>query len=136
MDELDRHDYERLAALAYFVDSKCIDAKKESIRKCMNEVSRSVLNGELRLELIRLLSNLNCSQAIFDICLQEYNLLLFERGSDDAKELAEKLENNSTEITIKIRTIDKESIAIKTIASESSTKVKPSLEVFFRIYIL
>lgn len=100
INELDRYDYERLAALAYFVESKCIDAKKKSIRKCMNEVSRNILNGSLRLELIRLLSNLNCSQIIFDICLQEYNLLLFERGSEDAKVLAEKLENNSTELSI------------------------------------
>ena len=98
--DLNRYDYERLASLAYFVESKCVDTKKASIRKCMNEVSRSVLNGKSRLELIRLLADINCPQAIFDICLQEYNLLLFERGSEDSKVLAEKLENNSTELSM------------------------------------
>ena len=99
-NDLDRFDYERLASLAYFVESKCVDAKRTSIRKCMNVVSGSVLNGKSRLELIRLLADLNCPQAVFDICLQEYNLLLFERGSEDSKELAEKLENKSIELSM------------------------------------
>lgn len=99
-NDIDCYDYERLASLAYFVESKCVETKKDSIRKCMSEVSRCVLNGKLRLELIRLLADLNCPQTIFDICLQEYNLLLFERGSEDSKELAEKLENNSTELSM------------------------------------
>ncbi|SEL27652.1 hypothetical protein SAMN02910353_02271 [Ruminococcus sp. YRD2003] len=98
--ELGRCDYERLVALAYFAQAKCTDAKKQSIRKCMNAVCVNILNGSRRLKLIRVLSELDCPNEIFEICLREYGLLLFERGSDDSKELAEKLENQSAELSL------------------------------------
>ena len=98
--ELDRIDYERLIALAYFAAAKCTDAKKQSIRKCMNDISINILNGSRRLELIRLLAELDCPNEIFEICLHEYRLLLFERGADDSKELAEKLKSQSAELSL------------------------------------
>lgn len=95
-----KYDYERIIALAFFINAKCADAKKNSIKKCMQEISRRILDGQSRLELIRLLARLNCSQEIFDICVQEYSLLLFKRGSEDSKFLAEQLESKSTELAL------------------------------------
>ena len=97
---LSKYDYERLVAIAYFANAKCVDAKKKSIADCMREISSRILTGEIRLEIIRFLAELRCPQEVFDICLQEYNLFLFEVGSADAKSLAEKLENNSTELSM------------------------------------
>ena len=97
---LDIYEYERLVAISYFINSKCINAKKNSLRQCMRAISALVLNRTSRLEIIRLLSQLNCEREIFDTCLQEYNLFLFEPGSSDAKYLAEKVEKHSPELSM------------------------------------
>ncbi len=97
---LKKVDYELLAALAYFIEAKCIDAKKESISECMEAISKTILDSKTRLEFIRVLAEMECPQEIFDICLEKYNLLLFETGADDAKYLAGRIENNSTELSM------------------------------------
>ena len=97
---LDVHEYERMIALSYFINAKCIEAKKDSMRECMRAISTEVLDGSSRLEIIRMLSDINCNRDIFDICLEEYNLFLFEPGSKDAKQLAERVENYSTELSM------------------------------------
>ena len=109
-NELDIYDYERLAALAYFTKAKCNNSKKDSIRRCMRAISKCVLNSKRRLEIIRLLADLNCPVDVFEICIQEYNLFLFERGSQDSRLLAEKLENISLELSILLMMGTKESV--------------------------
>jgi len=93
-------DYEKLAALACFVNDKCAKAKKDDIRSCMRTIAERILTADARLELIRLLADLQCSQEVFDICMQEYNLLIFSGGSEDAKSLAEKVERYSIEVSM------------------------------------
>lgn len=98
--ELSECDFEILVALAFFVNDKCVRSKQEDIKSCMQEISTRVLNGESRLELIRFISNMECPQEVFDICMQEYSLLIFKGGSDDAKLIAEKIERYSTELSM------------------------------------
>lgn len=99
-NEVSDFDYERMVVIAEFANAKCIEAKKHSLHECMRQISYKMLNGSRRLDMIRVLSDMNCEKEIFDICLQEYNLLLFETGSADAKQLASKLEKHSTELAM------------------------------------
>jgi hypothetical protein len=99
-EEIAIEDCEKLILISEFINAKCIGDKKESMRECMRQISYHVLNGKMRLEILRVLAELNRNQEIIDICIQEYNLFLFEVGSDDAIELAGKLENYSVEIAL------------------------------------
>ena len=93
-------DYEYLIALAYFVEAKCSKQKKKEIRECMRAVSRHILDGKQRTQLVRILSRLHCSQSIFDTCFNEYGLLLGEVDRDHAREYAEIVEPFSSQIAI------------------------------------
>lgn len=97
------HDIVNLIALAYFRNAKCINDKKDSIEKCMHKISETILNGGSRYEIIRFLSNLECESDIFDECMRNYNLLLFEAGRKDSKQLAEAIENKSVELSLLLR---------------------------------
>lgn len=93
-------DYENLVGIAFLVNSKCIESKKDSLRMFMRYCSQHILSEQHRIELIRFLIDIKCPQEVFDLCLQEYNLFLFEPGTDDAKVLADKLEMYSLELSL------------------------------------
>lgn len=97
---IEESELELLVSLAYFADSKCVKSKKSDICLCMRTISELILSADLRLELIRFLADLQCSQDIFDLCIQEYNLYMFKCGSDDSKVLAEKIEKYSAELSM------------------------------------
>jgi len=99
-NEINDFDYERMVVIAEFANAKCVESKKRSLHECMRQVSYKILNGSRRLDMIRVLSEMNCEKEVFDICLQDYNLLLFEKGSSDAKQLARKLESHSAELAM------------------------------------
>lgn len=100
VEELRNVDYEKLIAIAHFIKAKCVNVKKESMKECMYQISQYILDGKKRLELIRVLADMKCDNDIFDLCLEGYNLLLFEAGSADAKKLASKLETHSAELAM------------------------------------
>lgn len=93
----------KLISLAYFYDAKCINDKKDCIEKCMQTVSEVILNGASRYEMIKVLADLDSDPEIFDKCMRYYNLLLFEVGRKDSKQLAEKIENKSVELSLLLR---------------------------------
>ena len=97
------NDIVNLIALAYFRNAKCINDKKDSIEKCMQGVSEAILNGGSRYEMIRVLADLDCAPEIFDECMKSYNLLLFESGRNDSKQLAEAIETKSAELALLLR---------------------------------
>ncbi len=101
--ELNAEDYEMILSLACFVHAKCSNDKREMILKCMHRISEHVLNANSRLEIIRTLDEMNCSREIFDICLQHYNLYLFEPGSADAKELSGRIEDHSLALSMLLK---------------------------------
>lgn len=100
---LTSEDCEKIIALAYFISSKCSNAKCISMKKCMAVISAMVLNSKSRLEIIRTLAVLQCPAEIFDVCLEYYHLLLFAAGSEDAIRLAGQIENYSTELSMLLR---------------------------------
>ena len=100
---LSEEDYEKLIALAYFVQDKCVNIKKKTMIQCMRTISTDVLKADTRLELIRMLLKMECPTTIFDICLREYNLYLFLPGTTDAKALAEELEPYSVELSMLLK---------------------------------
>ena len=100
---LSLEDYEKIVALAFFVNAKCSNSKKKSISNCMRAISTAILSAESRLELIRVILKIKCPANVFAICLREYNLYLFLQGSTDAKELAEELESYSIELSMLLR---------------------------------
>ena len=93
-------DFEKIVALGYFAVEKCIEVKKETIKECMRSIAKYILKPNDRLEIIRMLTNVECSQEVFDICMEEYTLILFETGSYDAKILASEIEKYSIEISM------------------------------------
>ena len=93
-------DFEKIVALGYFAVEKCIEVKKETIKECMRSIAKYILKPNDRLEIIRMLANVECSQEVFDICMEEYTLILFETGSYDAKILASEIEKYSIEISM------------------------------------
>ena len=97
---IDDCDVEKIVALAYFVNSKISNSKKNNIRKCMRFISRKLLRRGDRFRIIELLIDLNVSQEVFDICLKEYALLLFYTDSSDVEEVAGKVDNYSTELSM------------------------------------
>lgn len=97
-------DYERLISLAYFINDKCSNDKKKSIKKCMSAISDSILSRESRLELIRYLAKYQCPAEIIDTCIEQYRLLLFSMGAPDALALAEVFENDAIELSLLMRT--------------------------------
>ena len=101
---VDRTDYEKLIALAYFAaDSKCFNKKKESMLEVMSKISVNILRSTSRRDLIRALAELNCPQDVFNICLVYYNLYLFENDVAGAKRLADKIENSCPELSLLLR---------------------------------
>lgn len=96
-------DLKYLISLAYFHSAKCINDKKDSIERCMQKISEEILNGATRYEMIKLLAELDSDPEIFDKCMKYYNLLLFEVGRKDSKQLAEKIDNKSLELSLLLR---------------------------------
>ena len=75
-NDISADDYEKMILIAEFVNAKCIEKKKESMRECMRQISYQILNSRKRLELVRVLADMKCEKEIFDICLT--------RGEHDA----------------------------------------------------
>lgn len=97
---LSSFDYERLVVLAAFASAKCMESKKNMIKECMALVSRHILDNHSRLEILRVLGEVDCTEEIFEICLEYYDLWLFEQGTYDAKQLASKIEDKSPELSM------------------------------------
>lgn len=93
-------DIEKLVALAYFVNSKIINAKKEQLRECMRVISARFMHRGDRYRIIELLIELNAPQEVFDICMKEYSLLLCFANKANAKILAGKVEPYSVELAM------------------------------------
>ena len=93
----------KLVSLAYFHDAIRINDKKDCIEKCMHSISEMILNGGSRYEMIRVLADLESEPEIFEKCMRNYNLLLFEVGRKDSKRLAEIIENKSAELSLLLR---------------------------------
>ena len=93
----------KLISLAYFYEAKCINDKKDCIEKCMQKISEVILTGASRYEMIKVLAELDSDSDIFDTCMRNYNLLLFEVGRKDSKQLAEKIDNKSVELSLLLR---------------------------------
>ena len=98
--ELSQDDIERLIAVAYFVNSKCSNQKKEQMRQCMREISAYVLNDNSRTRLIKMLIGMRCPQEIFSLCMDVYSLLLVDRSSSDVIQMAEEVEPYSSELSV------------------------------------
>lgn len=101
--DLSELDIERLISLAFFASDKCKDTKKEQIIECMKYISRYVLTASSRLEIVRYLADFDCTQEMFDKCLEKYNLLLCLGGTNDAKRLSEKVDHYSVELSMLLR---------------------------------
>lgn len=93
-------DIEKLVALAYFANSKIVKIKKEQIRECMRIISVNFLHRGDRYRIIELLTELNATQDVFDICMKEYSLLLCYANKSNAKNIAEKVEPYSIELAM------------------------------------
>ena len=97
---LDDRDIEKLVALAYFVSGKIIKAKKDELRKCMRLISSKFMRRGDRYRIIELLAEIDATQEVFDICFEEYTLLLFYSEKQGAGELAGRIENYSIELSM------------------------------------
>lgn len=97
---LDDKDIEKLVAIAYLVNGKIVNTKKDELRKCMRLISSKLLRRGDRYRIIELLAELAPPQEVFDICLEEYALLLFYSERMTAGELASRIENYSIELSM------------------------------------
>ncbi len=93
-------DIERLVALGFFVNSKIIDSKKGQIKQCMRKISERFMHRGDRYRIIELLVDINAPQEVFDICLNEYALLLVYSDNKEAKSLASAVDVYSTELSM------------------------------------
>ena len=91
---------EKLVALAYFVNSKIANAKKENIRYCMRLFSERFMHRGDRYRIMELLVELDAPQEIFDICLKEYALLLCYSNNGDVRRLASRVDPYSAELSM------------------------------------
>ena len=98
--ELSNEDYEKLVILAFFVEAKCIEKKKRQIRKCMKAISESILSALDRTNILRVISKIKMTQEVFDICFEEYNLLICEVGADDSTSIANGIEDYAPEVAL------------------------------------
>lgn len=94
----DKCDIEKSVAIAYFAVSKISNEKKKLIIDVMNYISMHCLGRGDRYEIISLLVALKCSMEVFNICLKEYSLLLFDVSAEDVKQIAREVEEYSTEL--------------------------------------
>lgn len=97
---LDDQDIEKLVALAYYVNGKIVNAKKDNLRKCMSFFSSKYLRRGDRYRIIELLVEIDTPQEVFDICLENYSLMLFYAEKRDAGELSSKVEKYSIELSV------------------------------------
>lgn len=93
-------DIEKLVALAYFVNSKLVNVKKEQLRECMRIISARFMHRGDRFRIIELLTELNAPREVFDICMKEYSLLLCFANKASIKSLAGKVEPFSVELAM------------------------------------
>lgn len=98
--EFNKFDIEKLVALAYFANSKISNNSKELLCKMMQKISLYFLNRGDRIRIIELLVELNAPPEVFDICVNNYYLLLFYGDKKDAKRLAPKVVKYSTELAM------------------------------------
>lgn len=96
-------DCEKLIALACFAVSPCSDEKKRDIIACMDAISEKLLTGALRAELIRCMEWIDCPEGVFELCLERYQLLLFQTLGENSGRIAEKLDSRSPELAMLIR---------------------------------
>ena len=99
-EEYDSLDIEKLAALGYLAGMKISAAKKGSILTCMRFISANLLHRGDRCRITDLLVKMRCPTSVFDICMREYSLLLFDELTVDAKTLAHELEPYSEELSM------------------------------------
>ncbi|MBR6404087.1 MAG: hypothetical protein IKS48_11940 [Eubacterium sp.] len=98
--EFNKYDIEKLVALAYFVNSKISNNSKTVLCKMMQRIALYFLGRGDRIRIIELLVELNVSQEVFDICINNYYLLLFYGDKKEAKQLASKVAKYSTELSM------------------------------------
>lgn len=98
--ELDDRDIESIVALAYLYNSKISNQYKQKIQKVMKVISTRFLRRGNRLRIIELLVDLGASQEIYDICIENYSLLLFFGDKKKTKSLAQQTMNSSIELSL------------------------------------
>jgi len=98
--DFDKYDIEIIVALAYFLDTKISNKKKEIIRNIMHIISERFLNKGDRISIIKLLIDLNSSQSVFDICVDNYSLLLFYGDKKEVKTLSTEVSKYSAELSV------------------------------------
>lgn len=98
--DFDDVDIEKLVALAYIFDSKIPDASKAIIKRIMQTVSICFLQRGDRIRIIRLLVDMNVPQTVFDICVENYSLLLFYGDKKEAKRLATEVIKYSVDLAM------------------------------------
>ena len=71
--ELNDFEIDLLIALGFLVNSKISKSRKNVIINCMKVISEEVLSGIDRTRIIRSLTSMHCSQAVFDTCNSSYS---------------------------------------------------------------
>ena len=108
--ELTTDDYEKLIILAALAQAKCANSKKEMIYDCIHRLSEYFLDSHMRYQIVLLLDKIDCSRELFEICLNHYNLYLFETGREDAISLAGRIEERSLALSMLLRMSANDSI--------------------------
>lgn len=96
---ISQNDYEKLIIIASIYENEKERLKRDLVQKCMNLISSSILTGYDRFNLIKLLTKLHVSEELFNICLQEYNLLIFDFEENDV-DLAKDVALYSNELSL------------------------------------
>lgn len=96
--ELNDFEIDLLIALGFLVNSKISKSRKKIIINCMKAISEEVLSGIDRTRIIRSLTSMQCSQAVFDTCNSSYSLFLFDPDNRNMKQLAEDVEPYSIDL--------------------------------------
>ena len=108
-EDLSVNDFEILISLVYFASTEKVYWRKDVVLGYLQRVSRIVLSGTDRTQLIRLLLGCHCSQEIFNLCVQTFHLYLFSLPAD-AYLLGEQLDAVSPELSLLMKMHDDESI--------------------------
>lgn len=103
-------DIEKLVALAYIQNSKLTNDKKDFALECMRLISREYMHVGDRYRIIKLLVEMEVPSDIFDICLCEYDLQLFDAIDDEYKSLAASVVNYSVELSMMLMMSSNDSI--------------------------
>lgn len=98
--ELSEIDYERLVAMIFLLNENCSKTKKDHIRQCISLISAYVLDGAKRMNMIRFLLDINCSEEMFESCVKEYGLDLFSCSNEEAKAFSERIERYSPDLAL------------------------------------